>query len=137
MASSLRHIGKINQDRGEYDESLRRYLEALWILRQSSGDASEHLIEVLMGLGQAQHMNGLLDKALRSYEEASNIIRKRLGKGNCNASKQLIRVLNIMGGLALDMVDSDTANKFYIEAAQLSGREPAIVKCIPPCAAAA
>lgn len=137
VASSLRHIGKIIHDRGEYHESLRLHLEALWILRKSSGDSSEHLVEVLMGLGEAQHSNGLFDQALKSYEEASNLIRQRVDNGDRIASRQMVRILNIMGGLALDMVDSDAANKFFTEAAKLSGQSHVVVNNLPPCAAAA
>ena len=137
VASSLRHIGKINHDRGEWHESLRLHLEALWILRQSSRDSSEHLVEVLMGLGQAQHSNGLMDQALKSYEEASKLLRRRRDRGHRNATQHMVRVLNIMGGLALDMVDTDSANNFYAEAAKLSGQKHTIVNHVPPCAAAA
>jgi hypothetical protein len=49
----------------------------------------------------------------------------------------MVRVLNIMGGLALDMVDSDAANKFFTEAAKLSGQSHVVVNNLPPCAAAA
>ena len=137
VASSLRHIGKISHDRGEYHESLRLHLEALWILRMSPRDSSEYIIEVLMGLGQAQHINGLLDQALKSYEEALYLIRQRGDKGHRNATRQLVRVLNIMGGLALDMVDSDSANKFFSEAAKFSGQSHVVVNNVPPCAGAA
>jgi tetratricopeptide (TPR) repeat protein len=138
VATSLRHIGKINHNLGEYDESLRLHLEALWILRQSPRHSSDYLMEVLVGLGQAQHANGFLDQALKSYEEASKLIRERKDKGYRNASHHMVRILNIMGGLALDMADVDSANKFFEEAATLSGKKHAAVPShVPPCAAAA
>lgn len=138
VATSLRHIGKINHNLGEYHESLRLHLEALWILRQSPRYSSDYLMEVLVGLGQAQHANGFMDQALKSYDEASKLIRERRDKGYRNATRHMIRILNIMGGLALDMADVDSANKYFEEAATLSGKKHvAIASHVPPCAAAA
>jgi hypothetical protein len=49
----------------------------------------------------------------------------------------MVHVLNIMGDLALDMMDIQSANRFFEEAAQISGQEHIVFNESPPCAAAA
>jgi tetratricopeptide (TPR) repeat protein len=137
VASSLRHIGKVYNELGKDQESMKLYLEALWILRQSSHDCSEQLIDVLVGLGESQHALGLTTQALKSYDEVSRLLREGKGKGLPNTTRQMVHVLNIMGDLALDMMDIQSANRFFEEAAQISGQEHIVFNESPPCAAAA
>lgn len=143
VASSLRHIGRIHQDRGEYQEALRLHQEALVILRQhvpttATVAPSEHLVEVLMGLGHAHYAAGNMDQALKAYEDAANLLRQSQQNGHRTATQHIVRVLNIMGNLSLEMADTAAADGFFAEAAKLSGRPaPPAASRFPAHAAAA
>uniref|UniRef100_A0A7S1Y635 Kinesin light chain n=1 Tax=Grammatophora oceanica TaxID=210454 RepID=A0A7S1Y635_9STRA len=131
VASSLRHIGRIYQDQGKYQQSLGMHDEALRILRLPNGDHSSQLIEVLLGLGHAHRMMDAPRPALRAYEEAVDLL-----KTSNRPVEHIVRVLNIIGNLLLEMSDVEEANKIFAEASQLSGDDTAEDVELP-CAAAA
>ena len=139
VASSLRHIGRIYQDRGEYEKALELHSKAFNILQAASLKSSDDLVEVLMGLGQAQHATRRLDQALGSYQEVLKLLRGRRQGGNKESAHHIARVLNIMGNLLLDMSDVASANALFAEAASLSEDNitSVAVNERPPCAAAA
>jgi tetratricopeptide (TPR) repeat protein len=96
-------------------------------------------VEVLEGLGNAQHSSGLLEQALQSYKKAASLLQRQLGsKAKKSPIKDIIRVFNVMGNLSLDMADMEAAKKFFREAARLSGRKQSFLeKRSAPCAGAA
>lgn len=138
VASSLCRIANIHYDRGDIHVALKLNLRALSILRHSNEYFPDSLLlSVLTGVGDAHQSSGLIDQAMKSYEEAHKLLRRIKEKGGKNVTQHMIRVLNIMGDLSLDVANIEAANRFFAEAARLSGQRYVYVNRVPPCAAAA
>lgn len=119
VASSLRYLAYVYKEQGDFHQAIDYFTEALDSLRRVQCESTELLIEVLVGLGLTQRKLGLIDQASKSYEEAAQLLRERTQLGNGEAVHHMVRLLTAMGNLALDLSETDAANAFFYEAANL------------------
>lgn len=129
VASSLRHIGRVYQDRGDFDKALRVHVRAYRIITKKQNEQQQQqqdescnsgeLVEVLMGLGQAQQSMGQLEEAFSSYQQAVQHLGRDSNKNNAAVRRHIAQVLNVMANLSLDMSNISAANAFLAEAASL------------------
>ena len=145
VASSLRHMGRLHQDRGDYTAALRLQQEALSLLLPASASIApsesvssradlQQLIEVFMGLGHAHQSLGHPETALQQFRHAGDLLRRQMSltttttsssstasSSTHQAQHQLIKVLHLLGNLSLDMTDLSAAERYFAEASKLSG----------------
>jgi len=79
IATTLNNIGRIHFQRGEYDESMMAYNEALSIRKTLFGEFHLDVAATVFNTGQAFHQKGNYDEALRLYKEFSIVAKAKLG----------------------------------------------------------
>lgn len=118
VAESLCAIGKVLQDREEYDFALNAFEEGLAIMRTRAGpqqelplDAAQTLLEV----GRAHHMLGHMEESLRVYKEVLDMARKFFGERH----PFVARIVKIIGNLHLEAGDIDESLRLFADATKM------------------
>ena len=79
VATTLNNIGRIHYMKGEHDQALAYYQDALRMRRRLLGDEHLDVAATIYNAGQTHHQRGDLVEAMLLYNEFLVIARKRLG----------------------------------------------------------
>jgi tetratricopeptide (TPR) repeat protein len=126
VAESLCLIGKVLQEREEYDFALNALEQGLAIQRHSSAALataasseinmmSFEVGQTLLEIGRAHHAIGHLDKALKAYLEVADVTRKFFGFRH----PFVARIDNIIGNLYLETGDTGSSLTHFQEAMKI------------------
>eukprot|EP00549_Striatella_unipunctata_P025591 CAMPEP_0118703848 /NCGR_PEP_ID=MMETSP0800-20121206/18844_1 /TAXON_ID=210618 ORGANISM="Striatella unipunctata, Strain CCMP2910" /NCGR_SAMPLE_ID=MMETSP0800 /ASSEMBLY_ACC=CAM_ASM_000638 /LENGTH=451 /DNA_ID=CAMNT_0006605545 /DNA_START=687 /DNA_END=2042 /DNA_ORIENTATION=- len=69
-SDTLKNIGNVRREQGEYDKALRNYEECLALRRKELGEEDEKVASALIAVGNVRSDKGEPDSALAKYQEA-------------------------------------------------------------------
>jgi tetratricopeptide (TPR) repeat protein len=116
IAESLCLIGKVLEEREEFDFALNALEQGLAVQRALAGDdLSFEVAQTLLEVGRAHHAQGHLEESLRDYLEVADITRRFFGERH----PFVARIDNIVGNLYLEKGDLDESLKHFEEAMKI------------------
>lgn len=133
VAESFCLIGKVLQEREEYDFALNALEKGLAVQRHSlsaaaaiSGDdqlLSFEVAQTLLEIGRAHHAKDQLQEALLAYLEVADVTRKFFG----DRHPFVARIDNIIGNLYLEAGDTDKSLLYFQKAMEIQVEHGIIV----------
>ncbi|CAB9498744.1 Kinesin light chain [Seminavis robusta] len=115
VATTMNNIGRFHYKKGDLDQALRIYSEALTMRHQLFGDDHLDIAAVCYNMGQTLHQKGRLDDAMELYSGFLKIARKRLG---CN-HRDVVIMLKCIAQIHHERSEFEQACKLYREALQV------------------
>lgn len=125
IAETLCLIGKVMQEKAQYDFALNALEKGLALQRQSLANTfamtgeeqavSFDVAQTLLEIGRAYHALGKHEPALKAYLEVIDLTRKFFG----DRHPFVARLANIIGNLYLETGDSNKSALYMQEAAQI------------------
>ena len=125
VAETLCLIGKVLQEKEQYDFALNAFEKGLAVQRQSlarthaqTGEEqaiSFDVAQTLLDIGRAHHALRNLMHALQAYVEVLDLARKFFGTSH----PFVARIGNIIGNLYLEMGESDKSVSYFEESAKI------------------
>jgi tetratricopeptide (TPR) repeat protein len=108
----LNNIGRIYYMKGDLDQALRIYSNALSLRRQLFGNDHLDVAAIFYNSGQTLHQKGRLDEAMELYGGFLRIARKRLGHNH----RDVAIMLKCMAQIHHERSEFNDACKLYQEA---------------------
>lgn len=115
IATTLNNIGRVHYMRGEHDQALQVYYEALQMRKQLLSNDHLDVAATIYNVGQTHHQRGDLDQAMTLYNEFLTIARCRLGEYH----RDVAIMLKCIAQIHHEKGEFETAKQTYKDALRI------------------